>query len=88
MYTFLITIPDSLDDNVVCESMKKFIKYTKEQVNRLRLRFTMLGIDKNTCKRISELGIKYRFRGRRRRCICKPWSVRNWITIQEFIMKH
>ena len=75
---FSITMPDSSDDNTVCESMKKFIKYTKEQVNRLRLRFSMLGIDKNTCKWISELGIKCRFRGRRGRCICKPWPVRNW----------
>ena len=27
---FSITVPDSSDDNKVCESMKKFIKYTKE----------------------------------------------------------
>ena len=47
---FSITMPDSSDENTVCESMKKFIKYTKEQVNRLRQRFTMLDIDKNTCK--------------------------------------
>ena len=46
---FSITICDSSDDNTVSESMKKLIKYTKEQVNRLRLRFSMLGIDKNTC---------------------------------------
>ena len=71
-------MPDSLDDNTVCESMQKFIKYTKEQVNRLSPRFTMQGIDKNTCKWISELGIKCRFRGRRGRCICKPWPVKNW----------
>ena len=41
-----ITMPDSLDENTVCEGMKKSIKYTTEQVNRLRPRFTMLGIDK------------------------------------------
>ena len=74
---FSITMFDSSDDNTVCASMKKFIKYTKEQVNRLRLRFTMLGIDKNTCKWISELGIKHRFR-RRGRHVCKPWPVKNW----------
>ena len=74
---FSIMMPDSLDDNTVCESMKKFIKYTKEQINRLRLRFTMLGIDNNTCKWISELRIKCRFRGRRGRCISKPWPFRN-----------
>ena len=50
-----ITMPDSLDDKTVCECMKKFIKYTREQVNRLRLKFTILGMDKNTCKWISEL---------------------------------
>ena len=49
-HCFSITIPDSSDDNTVCESMKKFIKYTREHVNRLRPRFTMLGIDKNTGK--------------------------------------
>ena len=43
---FSITMPDSLDYNTVCKSMRKFIKYTREQVNRLRPRFTMLGIDK------------------------------------------
>ena len=75
---FSITMPDSLDVNTVCESMKKLIRYTKEQVNRLRPRFSMLGIDNNTCKWISELGIKCIFRGRRGRCICKPWPVRNW----------
>ena len=62
---FSITMPDSLDDNTVCESIKKLIEYTREQVNRLRPRSTMLDIEKNTCKWISELGIKYRFRGRR-----------------------
>ena len=58
---FSITMPDSLDDNTVCESA----------------RFTMLGIDKNACKWISELGIKCRFRGTGRH-ICKPQPVRNW----------
>ena len=77
-FCFSITMADSSDDNTVCESMKKFINYTKEQVNRLRLRFTMLGIEKYTCKWISEIGIKCRFRGRRVRCICKPGPVRNW----------
>ena len=52
-----VSMPDSLDDNTVCESAKKLIKYTKEQIYRLRPRFSMLGIDKNTCKWISELGI-------------------------------
>ena len=59
----------------MCESMKT---QTKEQVNRLRLRFTMLGFDKNTCKWISELGIKCGFRGRRGRHISKPQPDRNW----------
>ena len=31
---FSTTMPDSSDDSTVCESIKKFIKYTKEQVNR------------------------------------------------------
>ena len=75
---FSITMPDSLDDNTVWESVKNLIKYTKEQVYRLRSRFSMLGIEKNTCKWISELGIKCRFRGRRGRSICKPQPVRNW----------
>ena len=75
---FSITMPDSSDDNTLCENMKEVIKYTKEQVNRLWLRFTMLGIDNNTCKWISDLGIKCRFRGRRGRHICKPQPVRNW----------
>ena len=38
----------------------------------------MLGIDKNTCKWISELGIKCRFRGRSGRCISKLQPARNW----------
>ena len=75
---FSITMPDSLDDNTVGESTKKLVKYTKEQVYRLRLRFSMLGIDKNICKWISELGIKHRFRGRRGRGICKAQLVKNW----------
>ena len=73
---FSITMPGSWDDNTVCASMKKFIKYTKVQINRLRLRFTMLGIDKNTCKWILELEIKCRFRGRRGRHIHKLWTVK------------
>ena len=43
---FSITMSDILDDNTVCESAKKLIKYAKEQVYRLRLRFSMLGIEK------------------------------------------
>ena len=78
MSTPCVSMPDSLDDNTVCESAEKLIKYTKEQVYRLRPRFSMLGIDKNACKWISGLGIKCRFRGRRGRCICKLQPVRNW----------
>ena len=32
MYTPCVSMPDSLDDNTVCEGAKKLIKYTKEQV--------------------------------------------------------